>query len=374
MTESGVGNNQDRRRAGRPSGRPAADEHQVGDGQRSSRRHSVPKQLAQANEFEEERKWMSCDSLVMGFLEHLRVEKQSSLHTVDSYTIDLAQFVHYNSELKTDSGLKWVDVSVQAARNYVMDLSESGLSRASINRKLCCMRAFFRHLIREDLLESNPFAGVRSVSGGRRIPLVLDTDQVSALLDAPHSYWRKNAVSEGVGGHRKAEFQAARDAAILEIIYSAGLRISEACGLCLEDIDFTEGCFKVYGKGKKERICIMGGPAKRALQAYLKVRSECGLCSVAQPGPIFLNIRGGKLTSRSVERLFKVYITEAGLSPDYTPHKLRHSFATHMLSAGADLRLVQEMLGHASLSTTQIYTHVDIRRLMEVYARAHPKA
>ena len=330
--------------------------------------------MPSSNDFVEERTFLGKDASVTAFLEHLRVEKQSSEHTVASYFIDLAQFVHFFPDLQETSGFAWEKVTVPMARQFTMNLTECGLQRASINRKLCCMRAFFRHLMREDVLEGNPFAAVRSVKGGRRLPMVLDVDQVSVLLDAPRKFWERQASTNDGDERCDGEFQAARDAALLEVIYSGGLRVSEAVGLKMEDVNFSEGAFKVYGKGRKERMCILGTPAQKALDAYLKLRAERGLASRHDPGPIFLNLRGGQLTTRSVERFFKVYVAEAGLSADCTPHKLRHSFATHLLSAGADLRVVQEMLGHASLSTTQIYTHVDIHRLMDVYAKAHPKA
>ncbi|MBP5638255.1 MAG: tyrosine recombinase XerC [Victivallales bacterium] len=337
-------------------------------------RKTPEKTMASANDFLEERTYLGKDAAVMGFLEHLRVEKQSSEHTVSSYFIDLAQFVHFCPELRQSEGFGWASVTVPIARQYTMSLTECGLQRASINRKLCCMRAFFRHLIRENLLDSNPFSSVRSVKGGQRLPMVLDVDQVTALLEAPQRYWGHQMAREDGNPYHDGEFQAARDVAILEIIYSGGLRVSEAVGMKMEDINFSEGVFKVYGKGRKERMCMLGKPALKALDAYLKIRAERGMAGYRDSGPIFLNLRGGVLTTRSVERFFKIYVAEAKLSPDCTPHKLRHSFATHLLSAGADLRVVQEMLGHASLSTTQIYTHVDIHRLMDVYAKAHPKA
>ncbi len=341
---------------------------------KTKRRQAPAKEMASANDFVEERTYLGKDAAVSSFLEHLRVEKQSSDHTVSSYFIDLAQFIHFFPEMQAEDGFAWKNVTVQIARQFTMNLTECGLQRASINRKLCCLRAFFRHLMRENVLDANPFAAVRSVKGGRRLPMVLDVDQVSVLLDAPRKFWERQTANNDGDERRDGEFQAARDAAVLEVIYSGGLRVSEAVGLQMEDINFSEGAFKVFGKGRKERMCILGGPAQKALDAYLQLRAKRGLAGRRDPGPVFLNLRGGPLTTRSVERFFKVYVTEAGLSHDCTPHKLRHSFATHLLSAGADLRVVQEMLGHASLSTTQIYTHVDIHRLMDVYAKAHPKA
>lgn len=333
-----------------------------------------PQERARANDFAEERDYLGRDPLVQGFLEYQRVERQASRRTLISYGSDLAQFVHGLPALRGEQGFRWQDVNSDLARAYAMSLAESGLARASINRKLCCLRSLYRHLLREGLAQANPFHLVRNVQGGRRLPMVLDPAQVRRLLEAPAAYWGHRIAQRGDGddsGRSDAEFQSARDTAILEVIYSAGLRISEACALTIEDIDWSQGTFRVLGKGRKERLCILGRPAIAALKACLRERHRRGAPAT---GHIFLNLHGGTITPRSVERQFKVYIKQAGLSPDCTPHKLRHSFATHLLDAGADLRLVQEMLGHASLSTTQIYTHVDIRRLMEVYEKAHPKA
>lgn len=333
-----------------------------------------PQEKARANDFAEERDYLGRDPLVQGFLEYQRVERQASRRTLISYGSDLAQFVHGLPALRGEQGFRWQDVNSDLARAYAMSLAEGGLARTSINRKLCCLRSLYRHLLREGLTQTDPFRLVRNVRGGRRLPMVLDPAQVRRLLEAPAAYWGHRLAQRADGednGRTDAEFQSARDTAILEVIYSAGLRISEACALAIEDIDWSQGTFRVLGKGRKERLCILGRPAIAALRACLRERHRRGAPAT---GHIFLNLHGGTITPRSVERLFKVYIKQAGLSPDCTPHKLRHSFATHLLDAGADLRLVQEMLGHASLSTTQIYTHVDIRRLMEVYEKAHPKA
>jgi integrase/recombinase XerC len=228
--------------------------------------------------------------------------------------------------------------------------------------------------MRENLVQANPFHLISGVKTGRRLPVTLDVAQVSRLLDAPNAYWGRQLAAERQDRRGDAEFAAARDTAILEVIYSGGLRVSEAMGINLEDIGFLGNVFKVRGKGRKERLCYLGKPAAKALREYLRLREDRGLAARREPGPLFLNLAGGRLTTRSVERSFKLYVHEAGLPADCTPHKLRHSFATHMLAAGADLREVQDLLGHASLTSTQIYTHIDIARLVEVYAKAHPKA
>ena len=323
-----------------------------------------------------ERELLVKDDLISGFVKFLRYEKILSENTVKNYFMDIAHFLHIVPNIVTDGICNWPSVAVRHAKRFAMELTASGLSRASVNRKLSSMRSFFRFLIREKVVQGNPFSLVKSAHGSKRLPVFLDVDQVKKLLEAPKSFWSKQManIQGETDGRRECDFLSARDTAILEVIYSAGLRISEAVGLKYEDIDFLSDEFKVRGKGGKERICLLGSYAIKALHEYLKQREAIGLAARRAPGPLFLNQRGEQLTTRTVERWFKSYLSEAGLPRDCTPHKLRHSFATHMLANGADLRMVQEMLGHASLSTTQIYTHVDIKHLMQVYEKAHPKA
>ena len=323
-----------------------------------------------------ERHLLENDEHMSGFRQFLKLEKIYSEHTVKNYFMDVAHFLHLTPHIIADGTCQWKSVAVRHAKHFAMELTAQGLSRATVNRKMSSLRSFFRFLIRERTVEGNPFSQVKSARGGRHLPVFLDVKQVERLLNAPKTYWSKQQANlQGeTDGRRECEFLAARDTAILEIIYSAGLRISEAVGLNFEDIDFLSNNFRVRGKGGKERICIMGSYADKALREYLRQREIIGLAQRRDHGALFLNQNGKRLTTRTVERWFKSYLLEAGLPIDCTPHKLRHSFATHMLANGADLRMVQEMLGHASLSTTQIYTHVDISRLMEVYEKAHPKA
>ena len=323
-----------------------------------------------------ERDLLGKDEQMSGFVQFLKLEKIYSEHTVKNYFMDVAHFLHLTPHIIADGTCQWKSVAVRHAKHFAMEMTSQGLSRATVNRKMSSMRSFFRFLMREEIVEGNPFSQVKSARGGRRLPVFLDVKQVERLLNAPKTYWSKQQANlQGeTDGRRECEFLSARDTAILEIIYSAGLRISEAVGLNFEDIDFMSNNFRVRGKGGKERICIMGSYADKALREYLRQREIIGLAKRRDHGALFLNQRGERLTTRSVERWFKSYLLEANLPIDCTPHKLRHSFATHMLANGADLRMVQEMLGHASLSTTQIYTHVDIGRLMEVYEKAHPKA
>jgi integrase/recombinase XerC len=317
---------------------------------------------------------VSRDSQVQGFLKYLRTERDASVHTISNYSRDIAQFIELVWDGRVGTG-SWAKLNVGEARRFVVRLQTRGLQRRSILRKVSCMRAFARFLIREEVLEGNPFAGLQSMKVPKRLPQVLSIDEVGRLLDAPQAYWAPGAPGALTAKDpATAQFAAARDRAILEVVYSGGLRISEAIALEVEDVDLLARVFTVQGKGKKERLCVLGDPAVSALKDYFKAREQFGFGGRRSKGPLFLNQRGERITPRSVQRNFKMYLRQAGLSPDCTPHKLRHSFATHLLDAGADLRSVQEMLGHASLSTTQIYTHVSAERLLEVYSRAHPRA
>ena len=197
--------------------------------------------------------------------------------------------------------------------------------------------------------------------------------EVARLLDAPEAYWKAANGQQLTRSDAHAELSISRDSAILEVIYSGGLRISEATGLNLGSVDLLGGVMLVRGKGKKERICALGAPAERALKRYLAIRRSWTADS-RRDAPLFINQDGGRITPRSFQRNFKLYLEQAELPADMTPHKLRHSFATHLLDAGADLRSVQELLGHANLSTTQIYTHISSERMKEVYRKAHPRA
>ncbi len=317
------------------------------------------------------------DPLMKRFLSYLRNERQHADNTLKNYFQDAAHFIELNPELPSDSrtgAFQWEQVDERMARKFAIQLSGAGLQRSSVNRKLCSMRSFFRFLMREELLQSNPFHLVRSLKTGRKLPMVLSVEQVGTLLNTPAKYWSRQTENSSAKTAANAAFASTRDTAILEVIYSGGLRISEATNLNFEDLDFLSSFFKVRGKGNRERLCMLGKPALDALKKYLEQREKIGLGTRREKGPLFRNQSGGRLTPRSVERAFKNYVLEDGLSSDCTPHKLRHSFATHLLAAGADLRTVQEMLGHSSLSTTQIYTHIDIGRLIEVYSKAHPKA
>ena len=313
------------------------------------------------------------DPHVAGFLRYLRSERQASTHTLNSYLIDLTQFAAFTWFRHGQTTCAWERLEAVQARAFLVDLNRQGLARTSLNRKTSALRSFFRFLGREGVVAGNPFASLRTGKPPQRLPGVFDRDQVLRLLGAPAAYWQRHADLREHAPNT-GPFAAARDTAILEVLYSAGLRISEAVGLNLEDVDLFTGVFTVRGKGRKQRLAMLGKPAMAALRAYLDQRAEQGLAGRRERGALFLNLQGTRLSARSVQRWFKLYLRQAELPGDYTPHRLRHSFATHLLSAGADLRSVQELLGHANLSTTQIYTHVDAARLREAYAKAHPRA
>ena len=305
-----------------------------------------------------------------GLLKYLQIERDASKHTLDSYRRDVCQFmtlVNIDSDGISDS-----TVNLASAREFVTLLNDRELVRNSILRKISTLRSFCRYLVREEILTNNPFKSINAPRKERSLPKVFSREQVDKLLEAPKRYWKMAALSDQAKGD--AVFAAKRDQAILEVLYSGGLRISEAMNMKYEDLDFYSGSFRVKGKGNKERLCMLGKPATKAIRAYLEERARKKLGGKRDKGHLFLNQRGGQLSPRSVQRSFKHFLRTAELPSELTPHALRHSFATHLLDAGADLRTVQEMLGHVNLSTTQIYTHVSIERLLEVYEAAHPRA
>jgi integrase/recombinase XerC len=307
---------------------------------------------------------------VKGFTSYLRNERQASEHTIDNYQRDILQFGRSTFGDNADRPIDKGSFSVFAARQFVMELHNADLARTSILRKISSLRTFCRYLVREEVLESNPFHGVGTPKKARTLPKVFAVDEVSRLLAAPTAHWQ--IIGDSARGD--ADFAAARDAAIMEVIYSGGLRISEAAALDFDDIDFYSQTMRILGKGNKQRMCMLGTPALKSIKAYLSERERLGLGGRRQRGALFVNQSGDRLSARSIQRAFKVYLRHCGLPNDLSPHCLRHSFATHLLDAGADLRTVQEMLGHANLSTTQIYTHVSIERLVSVYEKAHPRA
>lgn len=314
------------------------------------------------------------DPAVLRFVRYLQAECAASDHTVAGYVQDLGQFAAFVWPAEGEAPpFAWERPDRLRARAFLAAFHRGGWAPSTTRRKLASLRSFYRYLEREGGVTVNPFAGLRGPRMGRRLPTVLSIHEVEALLAAPMAALAASRARHGAVPP-EAEYAAVRDAAVFEVLYSTGCRISEIAALAWGDINFTQGTTVVEGKGRKQRLCVLGGPACEVLQD-LRARAEglwCGAGGAASP--VFLNLQGGRLTTRSMERQMKVWLKSAGLPPELTPHKLRHSFATHLLDAGADMRSVQEMLGHSSLSTTQIYTHVSIERLKEEYRKAHPRA
>ncbi len=288
------------------------------------------------------------------FLRHLSATRGASEHTLKAYGGDLAELSEF---LEAQNIEEPQEVNPRVLRRYLVELEDRQLAASSVQRKLSSVRSFFRFLQREGVIDQHPATGLRRRRTPRLLPGCLELSEVESLLMAPDL-----ATPEG-----------RRDRAILEFLYSAGTRAAETVGLDRSKIDLERGICRVRGKGNKERLAGVGRYAVRALREYLqdplrpKPKASAG-------DAVFLNLRGGRLTTRSLGRFVDKYTARAGITRHATPHTLRHSFATHLLDRGADLRAVQELLGHANLVTTQIYTHVSVERLREVYERAHPRA
>jgi len=312
------------------------------------------------------------------FLRYLQAEKDASRHTLANYRMDVLQFARRHWGTEAVPPYVWAEVDRFAARRFLVGFQKDECAPTTTARKASSLRSFFRFLEREGRVKRNPFVGVAVPRRDRRLPNVLSVAEMTRLLAAPArlAAARPDPPDQPDGERMLRAYAASRDTAILELLYSAGVRINECTSLDLGRVDLLSGVIRVLGKGKKERLCPLGAPAVRALRRMLEQRSalqRADMFSAAEKA-LFLNRRGGRLTPRSVERMMKECLHEAGLNPRLSPHALRHSFATHLLNAGADLRSVQELLGHASLSTTQIYAHVSIEKMKEVYRNAHPRA
>jgi tyrosine recombinase XerC len=282
------------------------------------------------------------------FVRYLEIEKNYSPHTILNYKLDLNDFAKFNSETPIDK------IDYLLLRKYLAVLKEKNLGSRSVGRRLSALRSFFRFLTREGLIKANPILMLSSPKLDKHLPQFLTEDETAKLIESAFS---KNEKDE----------RGLRDRAILETFYSTGMRISELVGLDLADMDFIGGTSKVYGKGKKERIVPIGDMAVKAIRIYLEKRKK-------QSEAVFLNRFGKRITTRGVRDIVNKYIRVAGLKQGVSAHTLRHSFATHLLNRGADLRTVQELLGHANLSTTQIYTHLTTDKLKSIYDKAHPHA
>ncbi len=310
--------------------------------------------------------------LVRQFLDYLKLERHFSDYTVKSYGADLIQFGQFlqgeigaaqQQAASLDPSLsldeKQLKCEPLTIREFLAYLYGQNYTKSTTARKLATLRSFYKFLIRRGVVSVNPLSTIRTPKQEKRLPKTLDLEQVQKLLDAP-----------GDG-----DLLSARDKAMLEILYSSGIRVSELVELEMQDLDLQEGVLRVKGKGRKDRLTPIGSQAIKAVQRYFELRSLDSRCQQSKhQSRVFLNKHGQTLSTRSVRRKLDKYLVSAGLDPGISPHTLRHSFATHLLNNGADLRSVQELLGHQSLSTTQIYTHLTTSRMKEAYDAAHPRA
>ena len=293
------------------------------------------------------------------FIDYIEGARSASYHTSKAYRIDIEHFINFFKDNYEDFDF-YDETAEEIGTSYIAGLRKEEITKRSVARKLSALRSFFKHLQKTDTNINNPFEEITSPHKGRTLPKFMDVDTTSNLVSLP---------SELGNG-----FSPSRDRAILEIIYSTGMRVQELVDLNVNDIDLLGDSIRVLGKGKKERIVILGPHSLDALSEYMKERQNQLIKKKKQTSALFLNRRGTRITDRSIRRIFKKYSLKLGLDKQLSPHSLRHSFATHMLNAGADLRVVQELLGHESLSTTQIYTHVTTERMQSVYKKTHPRA
>ncbi len=310
--------------------------------------------------------------LVQQFLDYLKFEKHFSDYTIKSYGADLIQFAQYlcgeigthgaTSDSKPTPAAvdeKHVKCEALTIREFLAYLYGQNYTKSTTARKLATLRSFYKFLMKRSVVSASPLTTIRTPKQEKRLPKCLDLEQVQKLLDAPGD----------------ADILSARDKAMLEILYSSGIRVSELVELEMGDMDLQEGVLRVRGKGRKDRLTPIGSQAIKAVQRYFELRAiDLRSQNSSTTSRVFLNKHGESLSTRSVRRKLDKYLVSAGLDPGISPHTLRHSFATHLLNNGADLRSVQELLGHQSLSTTQIYTHLTTSRMKEVYDAAHPRA
>ena len=289
------------------------------------------------------------DRFIEKFLNYLTIERNASPHTLRNYLKDL-QVLQQSVQEKP-----WGQINLFDLRQFVADQRTRGLSKVTIARRVATTRSMFRFLHRDGYIPANPSLGLTRPKQDRKLPKFLSVEEAMRLVEAPSG----------------SDFTACRDRAILETLYSTGLRVSELVSLKVRDVDLIGGSLRVIGKGRKERLVPVGSYSVRAIREYLKTLKPQAR---ADHQPIFQNCLGGALTDRSVRRILHRYLQKASIQQKISPHALRHSFATHLLDRGADLRSVQELLGHSSLTTTQVYTHVTTERLKRVYESAHPRA
>lgn len=291
------------------------------------------------------------------FLQYLKVERNVSEHTLRNYRVDLEQFVLFLVESGTESVFP-ANVTHLTVRGFLARMEERGVSTRTVARKLAALRSLYKFLCREQIVTVNPLSCIRTPRIEKKLPNYLTIAQMERLLDMPNLN----------------RFDGVRDRAIMELLYSAGLRTCELVGLNADDVDLENMTIRTLGKGNKERINPIGTYAAAAVRKYIDAKRFHPDRDSFEGKALFLNLRGGRLTTRSIRRILERYTCEAGLPGEISPHSLRHSFATHLLSRGADLRVVQELLGHENISTTQIYTHLNDADLRDSYNAAHPRA
>ena len=304
------------------------------------------------------------DPLLAAFVERLASERNASGNTGSAYLRDISQFVSHMWGAQAKPPFKWGAAGDEDARRFVARFSASGAKPATVRRKIASLRSFYRHLMREGAVASDPFAALRGPKRSQTLPRTLSQSEMDRFLAQP---------AQDARLRRRDRLEFLRDAALFEFLYSTGCRISEAIAVKWGMIGWSDGRVVVLGKGATERLVILGSKALSALSRLKSAQESVNPAAVDDSASVFAGRRTATLSAREAQRRMKRYLAEAGLPADVTPHKLRHSFATHMLDAGADLRSVQEMLGHSSLSTTQIYTHVSVGRLQDVHRLAHPR-
>ena len=296
------------------------------------------------------------NTLLEKFLNYLGVEKNCSPLTISNYRRDVYFFYDFLHQ-RYNGDVQWQSIGVLDIRAYLAMLNTEKYARRTIARRISSLRSFFKYMVRENIAEYNPFAKIKTPKLDKRLPVFLEEFEVNELLELPPK-----------------TLLGLRDQAVLEMLYATGCRVSELVGLTLERIDTGNRYALLLGKGNKERIVPLGHTCCRALEAYYDARAELMSKYSASHDFVFVNSRGGVLTDRSVRRILDKYISQLALHKNVSPHTIRHTFATHLLDHGADLRAVQELLGHANLSTTQIYTHVTMERIASVYEKNHPRA
>lgn len=301
---------------------------------------------------------MTLEQGLAEFLTHLGLEKNASDKTVKSYREDLSQALAFARDRLKKNHVDPADWTTRLLRAFVAWLHEKNYAKTTIARRLAALRSFGKYLCRSSVLKENPAQSLRGPRQEKKLPHFLTLVDIQKLLAAPSD----------------ADWAGRRDRAMLETLYSSGIRVSELVGLDLLSVDVNDGVITVRGKGKKERLALLGPDAVKAINRWLDDRAELLKRAGKDTTAVFLNNKGGRLTTRSVGRLLTKHLKMAGLDPRTSPHTLRHSFATHMLDAGADIRGVQELLGHKSLATTQVYTHVTTQRLQKSYQKAHPRS